>query len=74
MFYDFIKNPQTTIALTFLTHIISGIGGVNKHGVKIIVLVGVLQKSKKFEMTTAPCFQKFFSTMIVLQPYFKVHK
>ena len=24
----FIKNPQTTIALTFLTHIISGIGGV----------------------------------------------
>ena len=23
-----IKNPQTTIALTFLTHIISGIGGV----------------------------------------------
>ena len=25
---DFIKNPQTTIALTFLTHIISGIDGV----------------------------------------------
>ena len=24
-FKDFIKNPQTTIALTFLTHIISGI-------------------------------------------------
>jgi hypothetical protein len=23
-----MKNPQTTIALTFLTHIISGIGGV----------------------------------------------
>ena len=22
---DFIKNPQTTIALTFMTHIISGI-------------------------------------------------
>ena len=28
-FKDFIKNPQTTIALTFLTHIISGIDGVN---------------------------------------------
>ena len=27
-FKDFIKNPQTTIALTFLTHIISGIDGV----------------------------------------------
>ena len=27
-FWNFIKNPQTTIALTFLTHIISGIGGV----------------------------------------------
>ena len=31
-FYHFfnhlIKNPQTTIALTFLTHIISSIGGV----------------------------------------------
>ena len=25
---DFIKNPQTTIALTFMTHIISGIDGV----------------------------------------------
>ena len=29
-FKDFIKNPQTTIALTFLTHIISGIDGVYK--------------------------------------------
>ena len=28
---DFIKNPQTTIALTFLTHIISGIDGVGIH-------------------------------------------
>ena len=27
-FNYFIKNPQTTIALTFLTHIISAIGGV----------------------------------------------
>ena len=27
-FKDFIKNPQTTIALTFLTHIISGIDGL----------------------------------------------
>ena len=27
----FIKNPQTTIALTFLTHIISAIGGVSYH-------------------------------------------
>ena len=26
----FIKNSQTTIALTFLTHIISAIGGVNR--------------------------------------------
>ena len=25
---DFMKNPQTTIALTFLTHIISDIDGV----------------------------------------------
>ena len=29
-FNYFIKNPQTTIALTFLTHIISAIGGVQK--------------------------------------------
>ena len=28
---DFIKNPQTTIALTFLTHIIYGIDGVQKY-------------------------------------------
>ena len=28
---DFIKNPQTTIALTFLTHIISGIDGVRRY-------------------------------------------
>ena len=28
-FYYFIKNLQTTIALTFLTYIISAIGGVN---------------------------------------------
>ena len=27
-FKDFIRNPQTTIALKFLTHIISGIDGV----------------------------------------------
>ena len=27
-FKDFINNPQTTIALTFLTHIISDIDGV----------------------------------------------
>ena len=26
--YHLIKNPQTTIALTFLTHNISGVGGV----------------------------------------------
>ena len=31
----FIKNPQTTIALTFLTHIISTIGGV----VPVIALI-----------------------------------
>ena len=30
-FKDFIKNPQTTIALTFLTYIISGIDGVITH-------------------------------------------
>ena len=28
LFIYFIKNPQTTIAPTFLTHIISAIGGV----------------------------------------------
>ena len=30
-FKDFIKNPQTTIALIFLTHIISDIDGVSPH-------------------------------------------
>ena len=30
---DFIKNPQTTTALTFLTHIISAIGGVDANSV-----------------------------------------
>ena len=30
-FNNFIKNPQTTITLTFLTHIISSIGGVKNH-------------------------------------------
>ena len=31
-FKDFIRNPQTTIALTFLTHIISDIDGVRGMG------------------------------------------
>ena len=35
LFKYFIKNPQTTIALTFLTHIISGIGGVKYHPVAL---------------------------------------
>ena len=30
-FHFFIKNPQTTIALTFLTHNISDTGGVESH-------------------------------------------
>ena len=29
--YYLINNPKTTIALTFLTHNISGIGGVKYH-------------------------------------------
>ena len=33
IFNHFIKNPQTTIALTFLNHIISDIGGVITHNV-----------------------------------------
>ena len=33
-FKDFIKNPQTTIALTFLTHIISVIDGVDCDSMK----------------------------------------
>ena len=35
-FKDFIKNPQTTIALTFLTHIISGIGGVCYNDINVL--------------------------------------
>ena len=31
----FIKNPQTTIALPFLTHNISAIGGVQYNGIKV---------------------------------------
>ena len=34
-FKDFIKNPQTTIALTFLTHIISVIDGVTYYETEI---------------------------------------
>ena len=34
-FNNFSKNPQTTIALTFLTHIISGIGGVCKKRINL---------------------------------------
>ena len=37
---DFIKNPQTTIALTFLTHIISSIDGV----ILVKFLLGIFQK------------------------------
>ena len=37
IFYHFIKNPQTTIALTFLTHIISAIGGVCHNGVENLI-------------------------------------
>ena len=37
IFKDFIKNPQTTIALTFLTHIISGIDGVTCFLIKKIL-------------------------------------
>ena len=40
-FKDFIRNPQTTIALTFLTHIISGVDGVY-HIIFIKILYYVL--------------------------------
>ena len=49
IFYSnyFIKNPQTTIALTFLTHIISAIGGVKPK----IMLYGVIKQ----RMTLLQC-------------------
>ena len=32
-----MKNPQTTIALTFLTHIISAVGGVHHFSALLII-------------------------------------
>ena len=52
-FYHFIKNPQTTIALTFLTHIISAIGGVSSINDKAC-LVKVSEKSFKNQKETHP--------------------
>ena len=39
---DFIKNPQTTIALTFMTRLISGIDGVK------VFFTAVLDENKKY--------------------------
>ena len=52
-FKDFMKNPQTTIALTFLTHIISGIGGV--------LLSRLTHVLFKVFFSSKPYFINFFS-------------
>ena len=45
-FKDFIKNPQTTIALTFMTHIISGIDGVFCSSFKVYCMQVLMKKLK----------------------------
>ena len=57
-----MKNPQTTIALTFLIHIISGIDGVHK-----------LQNEKeKYIYTSQPrqWLQIPMRTLELVQPFF----
>ena len=67
-FKDFIKNPQTTFALTYLTHIISGIDGV------ILMSIILNHKSNQcsslqqciltFFFHSSQCIQIFFESIV----------
>jgi len=67
-FKDFIKNPQTTFALTCLTHIISGIDGV------ILMSIILNHKSNQcsslqqciltFFFHSSQCIQIFFESIV----------
>ena len=53
-FKDFIKNPQTTIALTFWTHIISGIDGVFNLMIDPFVIISDVKGNVKFKKLKKP--------------------
>ena len=68
-FKDFIKNPQTTNALTFLTHIISGIEGVASTFGKNIKLRPLNKHNKLIDISgTLACGHGFFSIIYIFQP------
>ena len=46
-FNYFIRNPQTTNSLTFLTHTISGIGGVDEYKITITICQQKVYKVSK---------------------------
>jgi hypothetical protein len=50
-----MKNPQTTIALTFLTHIISGIGGVWDDSLDKLELEIVMARPKSIKIIINIC-------------------
>ena len=60
-FKDFIKNPQTTIALTFLTHIISGIDGV----MNLPVDLSLYFLSQAIDLSWQACFEKYLNSTLV---------
>ena len=79
-FKDFIRNPQTTIALTFLTHIISGIDGVipfNSGEViengwpLILTMIGSLEQdhSDILVRSAFQCLQLVFTDFLPAIPY-----
>ena len=55
-FYYFIKNPQTTIALTFFTYIISAVGGViNEQQIETAVLSMYLSALAQADLVIVKC-------------------
>ena len=79
-FKDFIKNPQTTIALTFLTHINSGIDGVINVGLWLMLffwLVDVSMLEVSFNiirnLETSENLELWFITNITWWNIIEVH-
>merc|ERR1712051_584891 len=63
-YYYFIKNPETTIALTFLTFIISAIGGVNYIGTLSPVLAYLVWYNKlDLKFNFCHCGYKHFTDL-----------
>ena len=61
---DFIKNPQTTIALTFLAHIIFGIDGVSR----MLSTVGFLMRH--YLLLQSGLFYKILYYLVLIGTFF----